>query len=117
MSAGPRRDDDARARWNRRWAERGADSSASAPAEWLVENSSLLRGGDGRRALDVACGAGRNALYHASLGFEVHAVDVSDVAIKADGVGQSRWPVSSLAGRHDCAGRPARRVVSEVRGG
>ena len=83
MSAGPRRDEGARARWNRRWAERGPGPSTPAPAEWLVENSSLLRGGDGRRALDVACGDGRNAMYLASLGFEVHAVDVSDVAIEA----------------------------------
>jgi 2-polyprenyl-3-methyl-5-hydroxy-6-metoxy-1,4-benzoquinol methylase len=41
----------------------------------------------GRRALDVACGDGRNAGYLASeLGFEVDALDVSDVAIEALGV-------------------------------
>jgi tellurite methyltransferase len=37
----------------------------------------------GRRALDIACGNGRNAGYLAQLGFEVDAVDVSDVAIDA----------------------------------
>ncbi|MFG2639992.1 class I SAM-dependent methyltransferase [Streptomyces sp. NPDC048370] len=33
------------------------------------------------RALDLGCGPGRNALYLASLGFEVDAVDLSDEAI------------------------------------
>ncbi|MGW2477458.1 class I SAM-dependent methyltransferase [Streptomyces sp. NPDC001665] len=35
----------------------------------------------GGRALDLGCGAGRNALYLASRGFEVDAVDLSPVAI------------------------------------
>src|SRR5271154_1361182 len=33
------------------------------------------------RALDLGCGPGRNALYLASHGFEVDAVDLSPVAI------------------------------------
>jgi tellurite methyltransferase len=33
-------------------------------------------------ALDLACGAGRNALYLASKGYEVDAVDVSGVALQ-----------------------------------
>ncbi|MGW2238456.1 class I SAM-dependent methyltransferase [Streptomyces sp. NPDC001759] len=33
------------------------------------------------RALDLGCGPGRNALYLASLGFEVDAVDLSPVAV------------------------------------
>ena len=39
------------------------------------------------RALDVACGKGRNALYLAELGFEVVAMDISSVALAA---GRSR---------------------------
>jgi tellurite methyltransferase len=73
----------ARERWNRRYTEEGLRPFPDRPAEWLTENRSLLAGGDGRRALDVACGDGRNALYLAQLGFEVDAVDVSDVAITA----------------------------------
>ncbi len=35
-----------------------------------------------RRALDIACGTGRNAIYLAKLGFRVDAVDISDIALK-----------------------------------
>jgi SAM-dependent methyltransferase len=49
----------------------------------LVENRAVLTGPGGRRALDLACGDGRNALFLAQLGFDVVAVDVSDVAINA----------------------------------
>jgi SAM-dependent methyltransferase len=34
------------------------------------------------RALDIACGAGRNALYLAKLGWQVTAIDASEVAIR-----------------------------------
>ncbi len=75
----------ARARWNARYAGPDFEPFPDRPSEWLVENRELLKGvaGAGRRALDVACGNGRNALYLAGLGFTVDAVDVSDVAIDA----------------------------------
>jgi tellurite methyltransferase len=72
----------AREKWNRRYAEKGLRPFPHGPAEWLAENRSLLVGSGGRRALDVACGDGRNAVYLAELGFDVVAVDVSDVAIR-----------------------------------
>ncbi|MEA2156902.1 MAG: tellurite methyltransferase [Solirubrobacteraceae bacterium] len=72
----------ARERWNERRSSPGAfEPFPDTPAEWLVEHGPLLGGGG--RALDVACGDGRNALYLAGLGFEVDAVDVSDVTIDA----------------------------------
>jgi len=71
----------AREGWNERRSAAGFEPFPDAPAEWLVEHHSLL--GEGGRALDVACGDGRNALYLAHLGFDVDAVDVSDVAIDA----------------------------------
>jgi len=37
----------------------------------------------GKSALDIACGMGRNAKFLASEGFDVHALDISDVAIKS----------------------------------
>lgn len=76
-------DVDARDRWNRRYARRGVRAFENAPSAWLVEHHALLTEAPGQRALDLACGDGRNAAYLASLGFEVDAVDVSDVAIDA----------------------------------
>ena len=49
------------------------------PSSWLIENVDLLpRGG---RVLDVACGRGRNALWLASAGFDVVAIDRNPDAI------------------------------------
>jgi SAM-dependent methyltransferase len=71
----------ARERWNERYGDGSLDALPEAPAEWLVAHRDLLPGGG--RALDVACGDGRNALYLAQLGYMVDAIDVSDVAIGA----------------------------------
>ncbi len=51
-----------------------ADPAAMpGPASWLLQNSDLLPWGG--KALDVACGAGRNALLLAGAGLSVTAVD------------------------------------------
>lgn len=70
-----------RERWNERRSAGSFEPFPDAASEWLSEHAALLpRGG---RALDVACGDGRNALALARLGLEVDAVDVSDVTIAA----------------------------------
>ncbi len=73
-----------RERWNRRYRESGPGSGAfpTAPAEWLTSHEELLSAQPKGRALDVACGNGRNAVYLARLGFEVDALDISEVAIE-----------------------------------
>lgn len=48
------------------------------PARFLVENIDLLPRG---RVLDVAMGAGRNAVYLAQMGFHVEGVDASPEAV------------------------------------
>ncbi len=48
--------------------------SAFEPALFLVENIKLLPKG---RVLDIAMGAGRNAIYLAKLGFDVEGVEIS----------------------------------------
>ncbi len=48
------------------------------PSELLVENIGLAKPG---RALDIACGTGRNTHFMADKGFVVDAVDLSDYAL------------------------------------
>ena len=63
--------------WNRRYTE--VDSLWSlTPNRFLVAEVAGLRPG---RALDLACGEGRNAIWLAERGWRVTAVDFSDVAI------------------------------------
>ena len=49
------------------------------PADWLVLNTHHLSGQG--KALDLAMGEGRNALYLATQGYEVLGVDISDAGV------------------------------------
>lgn len=80
-----------REKWDRRYAE-GAYADREAPADWLASCEPALRAKIGAtpadgvpRALDLACGAGRNARYLARLGFSVDAVDISPVGLARAG--------------------------------
>jgi tellurite methyltransferase len=71
--------DDPRVRWNARHADRIADPATSrAPSTFLTARADLLPAAG--RALDVAGGTGRDALWLAGQGLEVTLVDVSDTA-------------------------------------
>jgi SAM-dependent methyltransferase len=63
--------------WNRKHAEAGLLFGAE-PNRFLVAEVEDLPPG---RALDVACGAGRNAVWLAERGWSVTGVDFSDVAL------------------------------------
>jgi tellurite methyltransferase len=67
--------DDPRTRWNARHAARPL---VGTPARFLTDRSPLVP--TSGRALDVAGGAGRNAIWLARHGLQVTLVDVSDVA-------------------------------------
>ncbi|WP_407550964.1 class I SAM-dependent methyltransferase [Streptomyces sp. Pv4-95] len=73
---------DAAAWWDSLYADRSRPVPffVPKPDENLVSylDRGLITPG---RALDLGCGAGRNALHLASLGFEVDAVDLSSAAI------------------------------------
>src|ERR1700677_945354 len=68
--------------WDRFYADRSRQVPffVAKPDENLAACLDLGLTGPGR-ALDLGCGPGRNALYLASHGFEVDAVDLSPVAI------------------------------------
>jgi 2-polyprenyl-3-methyl-5-hydroxy-6-metoxy-1,4-benzoquinol methylase len=67
-----------RDKWDARYRD-GAYEGRTHPTALLVEWLPRLPRG---RALDVACGAGRNALFLAANGFAVSAVDISRVALE-----------------------------------
>jgi tellurite methyltransferase len=66
-----------RERWERRWREREVGPGPAEP--WLVANVHHLPRGP---LLDVAAGAGRNALWLAARGFPVTALDISSAALE-----------------------------------
>lgn len=63
--------------WDERY--RRGEHTNDEPHPLVVEFASQLNPG---RALDVACGAGRHAIYLAERGWQVTAVDYSSVAIE-----------------------------------
>jgi SAM-dependent methyltransferase len=69
-----------RERWNQRYRNEGYDFT---PPAWLRQLEPDLREHPpDARALDVATGGGRSALYLAELGYHVDAWDVSDVGLE-----------------------------------
>lgn len=70
--------DEERATWDRRYLE-GGYLPRPSPFSLLGQRIDRLPRG---RALDVACGAGRNALFLAAHGYEVDAVDGSPEALR-----------------------------------
>jgi SAM-dependent methyltransferase len=67
--------------WEERYRahERPAEDYAVAPVPLVAETAKRLRPG---RALDLACGTGRNALWLAKRGWRVTAVDGAPTAIE-----------------------------------
>lgn len=65
-----------RRKWNTKYRAMEADD---APAGIVTRFGTMAK--QGGRALDIATGCGRHALYLAGLGFEVDAVDISEVGL------------------------------------
>jgi 2-polyprenyl-3-methyl-5-hydroxy-6-metoxy-1,4-benzoquinol methylase len=70
-----------RKRWNERYAADGYLLGV-APAPFLAgQMERLLSLCPGRRALDIACGEGRNSVFLARHGFSVTGIDISEQAL------------------------------------
>jgi tellurite methyltransferase len=69
-----------RQHWNQRYERERYDFT---PAAWLTSLEASIRPRcPGSRALDLASGGGRHALYLAELGYTVDAWDISDVGLE-----------------------------------
>lgn len=66
-----------RERWNARWRERAGELEDASP--FIADNAAQLPVHG--KTLDLAGGAGRNAIWLARRGLDVTLVDVSDVAL------------------------------------
>lgn len=71
-----------RNRWNEKYTKNGPQTFGNDPSKWLVAHKELCARQPAGKALDVACGNGRNSFFLAELGFDVDAIDISDVVIK-----------------------------------
>jgi 2-polyprenyl-3-methyl-5-hydroxy-6-metoxy-1,4-benzoquinol methylase len=65
-------------KWDKKYENTPTLLEKREPSKKLIN---LLDKVKGKKAVDVACGAGRNSIYLASKGFEVLAIDISLVAL------------------------------------
>jgi SAM-dependent methyltransferase len=65
-----------RIKWNRKYLDKPEDQTPSDAVAAFCPYATI------GRALDIACGTGRNSLFLAEKGFIVDAVDISDIGLK-----------------------------------
>jgi tellurite methyltransferase len=71
-----------RIKWNVRFGSQPA-YLGERPSPFLSrEIEQILRLAPGKRALDIACGEGRNSVFLARQGFQVTGLDISDVGLE-----------------------------------
>src|SRR5512135_76057 len=69
--------EDDRIKWDNRYQGEGLFLGPQ-PSAFLVEQIGLIKSAcPGRRALDIACGEGRNSIFLARQGFMVTGIDIS----------------------------------------
>ncbi len=97
-------------KWNARYRE-DAYATRTHPSALLAEWLPKLKFRQVHpRAIDVACGTGRNAIYLARRGWQVDAVDVSEVALDhlTETANAENLPITCIqADLEDAAHRPA----------
>ena len=105
----------ARDDWNARYAQKELLWTAAPNRRFAEEVAGLAPG----RALDLACGEGRNAVWLAERGWEVIGVDFSDVALaKATELAANRgvevdWVVADVLDEDPVADAAAKTVRPE----
>ena len=67
--------------WDTRYST-GDYTSSKDPSRILIQLLSILPKG---KALDIACGEGRNGIFLAKNGYEVDSIDISSVALERGG--------------------------------
>ncbi|MBL0225506.1 MAG: class I SAM-dependent methyltransferase [Geobacteraceae bacterium] len=70
-----------RVKWNQRFASQDTYLGERPSPMLSREIERILQLSPGRRALDIACGEGRNSVFLAQQGFQVTALDISEVAL------------------------------------
>lgn len=87
--------DQVRMKWDARWRERGADPGPPSPVLTALDDLLPRRG----RALDVAGGAGRHALWLARRGLDVTLADISEagLAVASAAAAREALPLRPLA--------------------
>jgi 2-polyprenyl-3-methyl-5-hydroxy-6-metoxy-1,4-benzoquinol methylase len=74
--------DSDRQRWEERYSEAPC-LHGETPSRFLQDNlAAIVTATAGRRALDIACGEGRNSLFLARQGFAVYGVDIAETALE-----------------------------------
>ena len=87
----------AKDKWNQKYQAKGPQAFGLVPSEWLASHRALILQQPKGLALDIACGNGRNSFFLAQMGFEVDAVDISEVAIEWLGAESKRRELNIAA--------------------
>ncbi len=103
-------------KWDARYRE-GAYATRTHPSALLAEWLPKLEFRETHpRAIDVGCGTGRNAIYLARRGWQVDAVDISEVALEhlTETANAKSLPITCIqADLEDAARRPADLFVAD----
>lgn len=74
--------DNNRTKWDERFRSEEF-ALGTDPSPYLAENIDFIKSlVPGRKALDIACGEGRNSIFLAREGFDVTGVDISEVGLE-----------------------------------
>lgn len=82
-----------RQKWDEKYRKK---SELLRPRDASVNIKKFVERSTGAKALDLACGAGRNTIYLAKQGYEVDALDIAAIALEALTVEAHREEVTSL---------------------